>query len=104
VSALDITGKFVDLYRHLGSGYGLVRLAVLEAAGSDQPLSRIAERLGITSAAVTSIVDALFFEGHVMRLIGKDRRTYTLVQTEKGQRFLRLAHDTVECPKVKPVK
>jgi DNA-binding MarR family transcriptional regulator len=68
-------------------------------------MTEIAEVMGTTSAAMTSTVDRLVRDGLARRAeVPGDRRQYTLSLTDKGARYLRLAHDAVECPKVKPVK
>lgn len=67
------------------------RLAALLAVSGDPGLTpaALAERLGVTRATVTGLVDGLERQGFVSRSSGeRDRRTLTLRATEEGERAI----------------
>jgi DNA-binding MarR family transcriptional regulator len=61
-------------------------------AGAPERASRLAERVDVTKAALTGVVDALEARGFVARTeVDGDRRGVTLVLTEAGTAALRAA-------------
>ncbi|WP_410767714.1 MarR family winged helix-turn-helix transcriptional regulator [Fontibacillus sp. BL9] len=64
-------------------------LHILTRTGQ-QKVSHLAEKLGLTSAAITGLTDRLLMEGYVTRdRDEKDRRVVYIAATEKGQEIIR---------------
>ncbi|WP_114495714.1 MarR family winged helix-turn-helix transcriptional regulator [Fontibacillus phaseoli] len=63
-------------------------LHILNKTGQ-QKVSHLAEKLGLTSAAITGLTDRLLTEGYVTRdRDEKDRRVVYIAITEKGQEII----------------
>ena len=73
--------------RHLGLSLSSLQIVLTLADHGDLTLGDLAERIGISSAALTGTADTLIKKGLAARVHGTaDRRTITLRLTGKGER------------------
>ncbi|MDK3017078.1 MarR family winged helix-turn-helix transcriptional regulator [Pseudodonghicola flavimaris] len=94
--------RATELYgRELAQAAGLtaVQFRVLQVVGEKSPCTAtaIAQRMGVSQATVTSLVDKLVRQGMVERQRSeKDRRQTNIVPTDKGRATLDSAPDALQ--------
>ena len=77
-----------------GAQFGV--LSCIEAAGGSLPLSQIGDRMLVTCANITGVVDRLEREGLVVReRVQDDRRVILACITETGRQLVHEAHEAL---------